>query len=175
MKEKEILKFWVEDVLVGLNLSTLVKSSHMKELLDIRICAFFEEEKRTNFFLDALEKVLLHVQRDYSLLVAFPRVLDNFEQFKEWGEFLDNLITRQNLAQEIQLIMYHPDFKFTDKDNTLNPRVHLLNSSPYPVIYISKSTSNLIESMYLSEGEEKLKALSIEELKARYFWKKDLF
>lgn len=182
MKEKEIVKFWIEEVIIGLNLCPFAKVPYEKGLLEMNICVFLEEEKRTHYLLDALERVLLHPEIEYNAVVAFPRVLDGFHDFYDWVGFLEDLIKNQKLPVEIQLVVFHPDFRFNEDAGDVHPRAHLVNSSPYPTIHILKANAitgvlkNPKDGERISlQNEEKLKALSLSDLKARYFWKKDLF
>lgn len=182
MKEKEILKFWIEEVIIGLNLCPFAKIPYEKGLLEINICVFLEEEKRTHYLLDTLERVLIHPEIEYNAIVAFPRVLDDFYDFNDWVGFLEDLIKKQKLPIEVQLVAFHPDFRFGEEEEQVHPRAHLVNSSPYPAIHLlkSKAIEGVIKNpkdgeKISKQNEEKLKALSVDELKARFFWKKDLF
>ncbi len=162
MKEKEIVNYWINEILTGLNLFPSVKFSFENGLLDVSMCVFLEEEKRTHYLLDSLEKVLLHSDVNYSSLIIFPRVLDDFQEFCEWGNFLDELIKKQNLPENIQLIIFHPS-------------AHLVNSSPYPTIYLFKDRAMEGSPSIMSlQHEEILKSISLNRLKELFFWKKDL-
>lgn len=182
MKEKEIVKFWIEEVIIGLNLCPFARAPYEKGLLNLNVCIFLEEEKRTHYFFDVLERVVMHPDDDFNAVVAFPRVLDEFHDFYDWVSFLDDLIKRQKLPVEVQLITFHPDFTFDQSQEVIHPRAHLVNSSPYPAIHLlkAKAISNVLVDPKDGEkisrmNEEKLKALSLNELKAKFFWKKDLF
>lgn len=182
MKEKEIVKFWLEEVVIGLNLCPFAKAPYEKGLLDISLCLFLEEEKRTHFFLDVLEKVCLHSEKEFNAIIAFPRVLDDFYDFHDWVGFLEDMLIKQKMENVVQLVTFHPDFHFAiTPGQQMHPRAHLVNSSPYPAIHILKSLAlndalkNTEDAEKISKNNElKLQALSLDELKARYFWKKDL-
>lgn len=176
MKEKEIVKFWLEDIVIGMNLCPFAKVPYEKGLVDIRLCLFLEEEKRTNFFLDSLEQVILQPEVEFNSLVVFPRLVDHFEDFNDWVGFLEDLLASQKIDQYVQLVAFHPDFRFADSDDE---RANLVNSSPYPIIHILKRAAIREVMKDPKEGEkisffntEKLKALTPEEIKAKFFWKK---
>ncbi len=176
MKEKEIVKFWLEDIVIGLNLCPFAKAPYEKGLVDIRFCLFLEEDKRTNFFLDSLEQVILHPENEFNSLVVFPRLVDHFEDFNDWVGFLEDLLADQQIDQYVQLVAFHPDFRFADSDDE---RANLVNSSPYPIIHILKTAAikqvmiNPKDAEKISQmNTEKLHALTPEEVKAKFFWKK---
>lgn len=176
MKEKDIVKFWLEDIVIGLNLCPFAKVPYENGLVDIRLCLFLEEEKRTHFFLDSLEQVILHPDAQYNALVVFPRLVDHFEDFNDWVGFLEDLLADQDIDQHVQLVGFHPDFRFEGEEDE---RANLVNSSPYPIIHILKKAAIQQVMKDPREAEkisrintDKLKALTSDEIKAKFFWKK---
>ncbi len=177
MKELEIVKFWLEEVIIGLNLCPYAKAPYENGLIDIRLCHLVAEEKRTHFVFDAMEPLLLHPEAEYSVVVAFPKNLETFLDFNDWVMFLNDLLKNQKLDHLVQLIAFHPGFQFAGTQES--DRANLVNSSPYPTIHILKNIA--IENLNLGPidgekiskmNEKKLSSLSLDRLRELYFWRK---
>ncbi len=178
MKENEIVKYWLEEIIIGLNLCPFAKAPFEKGLIDIEMCPFLEEKKRTEYLITAIEKLLLSKDVEYNLIVVFPRLISSFEDFYEWVVFVEGLLKRNKLDSLVQLVAFHPEFHF-EHSKGRDDRADLVNSSPFPIIHLLKTESishlNLSPNdaeKISSNNEDKLKKLSKEKINELFFWKK---
>lgn len=166
MKENELMTYWLEEIVIGLNLCPFaikpykenrIKIIDSKNKLEDKI--FQELTKHTEAFL----------KNNTTDLYFFPNYDVSFESFYELFQDLEDYLEQNNLL-EVQVVCFHPDFRFEG----LNPddKANFVNRSPYPCIHFLNAKEFEAIDLKPSEGEkisflneEKLKSLEAEEFK----------
>ena len=131
---------WLERAVIGLNLCPFAKGVHTKgqihyvvsEATDAR--GLLEDLQRE---LEALAEISPE-KRDTTLLMA-PQCLEDFLDFNDFLELVDELVEAMDLGGILQVASFHPRFQFdgTAEDDVTNAT----NRSPYPTLHLLREDS----------------------------------
>lgn len=131
---------WLERAVIGLNLCPFAKGVHTKgqihyvvsEATDAR--GLLEDLQRE---LEALAEIS-PAKRDTTLLMA-PQCLEDFLDFNDFLELVDELVEAMDLGGILQVASFHPRFQFdgTDADDVTNAT----NRAPYPTLHLLREDS----------------------------------
>lgn len=167
----EIMKKWLENTIIDLNLCPFAKVPFKAGKVQI-----IQLENTT--LESAYEKLLMHLEsfkeKDSTDLVFFKNLKCSFEDFYDISLELEEHIEKFE-QNSIQVVCFHPEFRFEGvaKDS----RANFVNRSPYPTIHFlhSKEFENLNltteEAQEISlKNEEKLNQLDSEEFKKYFFY-----
>lgn len=134
--DAEKLRFWVEKVIIGMDLCPWAKPLHEKGALHFEISRIASPERAHAVFLQELELLLVTPGRE-STLLAFPRWVIPFPLFHSVVQTLEEELEHIELDHVIQLVSFHPQFVFGDTPP--DSRAHWVNRSPFPVIHFLRS------------------------------------
>jgi hypothetical protein len=150
-KCEQIIDNWLAKTIIGLNLCPFAKQPYQENQIRITSSSLPDEDSQIKFFLDEL--AILQSDSDISTaLVVFENGNSDFYNFYNLTGLLEDMIDQLKLADEFQLVVFHPKFLF---ENTVSSeRVNFVNRSPYPLIHIIRSID--IENALSSpqEGEK---------------------
>ena len=131
---------WLERAVIGLNLCPFAKGVHTKgqihyvvsEATDAR--GLLEDLQRE---LEALAEIS-PAKRDTTLLMA-PQCLQDFLDFNDFLELVDELVEAMDLGGILQVASFHPRFQFdgTAEDDVTNAT----NRAPYPTLHLLREDS----------------------------------
>ena len=131
---------WLERAVIGLNLCPFAKGVHTKgqihyvvsEATDAR--GLLEDLQRE---LEALAEISSE-KRDTTLLMA-PQCLEDFLDFNDFLELVDELVEAMDLGGILQVASFHPRFQFdgTAEDDVTNAT----NRAPYPTLHLLREDS----------------------------------
>ncbi|SFU90359.1 hypothetical protein SAMN04489707_10349 [Paenacidovorax caeni] len=131
---------WLERAVIGLNLCPFAKGVHTKgqihyvvsEATDAR--GLLEDLQRE---LEALAEISPE-KRDTTLLMA-PQCLEDFLDFNDFLELVDELVEAMDLGGILQVASFHPRFQFdgTAEDDVTNAT----NRAPYPTLHLLREDS----------------------------------
>ena len=131
---------WLERAVIGLNLCPFAKGVHTKgqihyvvsEATDAR--GLLEDLQRE---LEALAEISPE-KRDTALLMA-PQCLEDFLDFNDFLELVDELVEAMDLGGILQVASFHPRFQFdgTAEDDVTNAT----NRAPYPTLHLLREDS----------------------------------
>ena len=131
---------WLERAVIGLNLCPFAKGVHTKgqihyvvsEATDAR--GLLEDLQRE---LEALAEIS-PAKRDTTLLMA-PQCLQDFLDFNDFLELVDELVEAMDLGGILQVASFHPRFQFdgTTEDDVTNAT----NRAPYPTLHLLREDS----------------------------------
>ena len=131
---------WLERAVIGLNLCPFAKGVHTKgqihyvvsEATDAR--GLLEDLQRE---LEALAEISPE-KRDTTLLMA-PQCLEDFLDFNDFLELVDELVEAMDLGGILQVASFHPRFQFdgTTEDDVTNAT----NRAPYPTLHLLREDS----------------------------------
>lgn len=169
-----MIKKWVKDVVIGLNLCPFAKPVFESNLIRFAETSLTTEESAAEFFLDELAIIQNANPKEISTsILAFLKWPINFYDFNDFVGWGESILEEVGLDEHFQLVVFHPQFHFEDLE--LSDRANLVNKSPVPVIHILRSIEVEMSLKEMRDGEnisfinqEKLEALTELEIRA-YF------
>lgn len=131
---------WLERAVIGLNLCPFAKGVHGKGQIHYVVCA----DASPSEVLRCLERELLALaaappaQRDTTLLML-SGCLGEFLDFNDFLDESDALLESLDLAGELQIASFHPQFRFagTGADDVSN----CTNRAPWPTLHLLREDS----------------------------------
>jgi len=155
-------RHWVETLVIDLNLCPFAK----RELVRDRIRFICSEADTEEGLLLELQAELQLLQDDESIettLLSHPNVLTDFEEYNQFLDLVDALLSEMRLTGELQVASFHPDYQFegTEPDDVGNTT----NRSPYPMLHLIREAS-LGEAVANYPDPENIPARNIETVEA---------
>lgn len=169
-----MIRTWVNDVVIGLNLCPFAKSVFESKLIRFSETSLITENGSGDFFLDELAIIQNADPKEISTsILSFNKWDISFYDFNDFVGWAESILEEVGLDEQFQLVIFHPHFHFENLE--LNDRANLVNKSPVPVIHILRTLEVEMSLKEIKDGEglsfinqAKLEALSDEEIK-RYF------
>jgi len=129
---------WVETMVVGLDLCPFAKRELLHDRVRFTVTDATSEKQLSTALMD--EFALL--QRDPSIettLLIHPWVLDDFGEYNQFLDLVDQLLRQLNLEGVYQVASFHPQYQFagTAPDDAEN----YTNRAPYPVLHLIREDS----------------------------------
>ena len=131
---------WLEKAVIGLNLCPFAKTVHVHGR--IRYC--FSIATTPEALLEQLACELLDLKAADAAIVEttlliHPYVLDDFLEFNEFLQAVDDLVAGLDLDGEFQVASFHPNYQFAD--SLPEDIENYSNRSPYPTLHLLRETS----------------------------------
>jgi hypothetical protein len=133
-------KAWLLRAVIGLNLCPFAKAVHVKN----RIRYVVSKAVTTDDLHESLINELRYLQHtapeiNGTTLLIHPYVLQDFLDYNDFLEIVDQTIEELGLLGEIQVASFHPKYQFagTRSDDIEN----CTNRSPYPILQLLRETS----------------------------------
>ncbi|NQV86931.1 MAG: DUF1415 domain-containing protein [Woeseiaceae bacterium] len=128
-----VVRRWVEDLVVGLNLCPFAG----RELVRNRVRFVVTEAATEEQLLAALATELALLNDDAAIettLLIHPDVLQDFFDYNQFLDTADRLLVQTELEGVYQIASFHPDYQFagTAADDAEN----FTNRSPFPLLHI---------------------------------------
>jgi hypothetical protein len=169
-----MLKKWVKETVIGLNLCPFAKPVFESNLIRFSETDLVTEDEASEFFLDELAIIQNALPQEISTtLMSFNKWPINFYDFNDFVGWAESILEEVGLDEHFQLVVFHPQFHFEDLE--LHDRANLVNKSPMPVIHILRSIEVEMSLKEIKDGEnisfinqEKLEALTDEEIKKHF-------
>lgn len=176
MKHKtsiEIVKNWLVETVIGLNLCPFAKKPYEEGKINIAVSKAQNFESAYDDFIKEIELISSNSITTTSLL-AFDCLETNFLDFNDFIGSLENILAENDLSDDFQLVCFHQGFYFGGLE--LNDLANYVNRSPMPLVHIlrrsdvTKASSSIDTGVNISFNNENLiKSLSDQELK-KHFW-----
>lgn len=177
-----LLVYWLEEVVIGLNLCPFAKTPYQNGLVRLVENESTTESDQLSIFLDELE----HLQQTpgaqlSTTLIAFVNDQSDFTDFNDFVGLCEDVMIESGLEEHFQLVAFHPEFILEGLESPDHPkyRSNWVGRSPYPTIHLLRnadiemalaSYSDIIGIPARNEG--KLQALSDQELKKIFHYLK---
>lgn len=134
----ELTLYWLEEVVIGLDLCPFAKHPYKMGLVRISECQSALESDQLSFFLDELE----HLQQSPSTTLSttvIPFINDesDFMDFNDFVGLCEEMLVEAGLEEHIQLLVFHPQFILEGVDSL--HRSHWVGRSPYPTIHLLRN------------------------------------
>ena len=138
MNPLDACKSWVEQVVIGHNFCPFAK----QEFDQARVRFVLTE---TEGYEEALLALINECERlDDSdeietTLIVYPKLLTDFEDFLDFVDMANQLISMQGYEGVYQLANFHPDYCFEGEDE--NDASNYTNRSPFPMLHLIRESS----------------------------------
>ncbi len=129
---------WVETVVVGLNLCPFAK----RELVQNRVRFCVSDADHPAQLLGSLQTELERLSQDSSIettLLIHPNTLTDFQDYNQFLDIADSLLTDMKLQGIYQIASFHPDYQFADTE--MDDVENYTNRSPYPMLHLIREQS----------------------------------
>ena len=132
---EEHLQRWLDEFVVGLNLCPFARPLLGAANLRIAVCEETDTPALRRAFLAELDLLQRSPEQDIATtLLAFPRALQNFDDYLDFLEDAQDLLRAAGLEGLVQLASFHPDYRFAGEPP--NAASHYSNRAPWPVIHL---------------------------------------
>ena len=131
---------WLERAVIGLNLCPFAKAVHVKKQVRYVVSSATTPEALLEQLMEELQNLSDSdpEQVDTTLLIH-PFVLTDFADYNEFLDVADAAVEDLQLAGELQVASFHPDYQFADTD--INDIGNYTNRSPYPILHLLREES----------------------------------
>ena len=129
---------WLEDIVINLNLCPFAR----REWEAGRVRVFVSDAKTESALAEALVEEVRHLlnhDKVETTLLVHPEVLTDFEEYNQFLDQVDHLVSELELEGVLQVATFHPDYQFfgTEPDALDN----FTNRSPYPMLHLLREDS----------------------------------
>ncbi len=157
--------WWLENIVIGLNLCPFAKAVHVKNQIRFRVSAARSNDELMIDFQSELILLMDANPEDIeSTLLIHPDVLNDFADFNLFLADCDQAIFKLGFEGVIQVASFHPQYQFagTRFDDVTN----YTNRSPYPTLHLLReaSVTRAAESFPDVEGIYKKNIAMLEKL-----------
>lgn len=176
LSPRELSIYWLEEIVIGLDLCPFARQPYNNGLVRLIENESTLESDQLSFFLDELEHLQQTPNTELSTtLIVFTNDENDFLDFNDFVGLCEDMLTESGLEEHFQLVVFHPQFIFEEKDPL--HRAHYVGRSPYPTIHILRnaeiemalaSYTDLIGIPARNEG--KILALSEEEFAKKFYY-----
>jgi hypothetical protein len=174
-----LTKYWLENIVIGLDLCPFARIPFEKGLIRLSVCEDTDEVQQLSYFLNEL--VLLNENPSDIIstsVLVYPYGHTDFLAFNDFVGDLESMLDEAGLENVFQLVAFHPKFVF---ENTEAFELgNLVNRSPFPIIHILRSEEvqralkNPKEGEAISfNNEKKLNGLSKDTIADIFYYLKD--
>ena len=131
---------WLERAVIGLNLCPFAKAVHIKDQVRFFVSAASTPEELTA---DLIQELLYLVSADPAVLettlLIHPHALQDFLDFNDFLEVVEQALVDLELDGEIQVASFHPKYQFAGSapDDIEN----YTNRAPYPTLHLLREAS----------------------------------
>ncbi len=134
------VRAWLDDVVIGLNLCPFASRPARLGQVHYSVSEAEDEEQLLQELqaeLQALEATSAG-ERETTLLIV-PTLLEDFYDYNQFLEWVDQLILRGGWEGQFQVASFHPHYQFagTEPDDAEN----LTNRAPYPILHLLREQS----------------------------------
>lgn len=128
---------WVETIVVGWNLCPFAKPVVKADAIRYSVSVSSDPYAQLDG-LDAELRIMAESSWETTLLIL-PGATTDFDRFNDWLAEADGLLRDRRLTGVIQLVGFHPEFRFAgdDPDDPAN----FTNRSPFPMVHLLRESS----------------------------------
>ena len=131
---------WLERAVIGLNLCPFAKAVQQKGQIRFVVSAAADAQALATELADELQRLASADPKliDTTLLIH-PHVLQDFDDYNQFLDTADQVLTALGLQGELQIASFHPRYRFagTAEDDISN----CSNRSPHPSLHLLRESS----------------------------------
>lgn len=176
MKEHELINYWINEVIVKLNLCPFAKPSIDNNSFFNNHSPNKDFDQNLKDFIRSLDQ-LMDSEKLTNGILYFPNWELDFFNFLDFFASCEELIDDLEIEDQVQLVIFHPEFIF--ENTKFDERCNYVNRSPYPLIHLIKTEEmdRAIENEKMGKdisfnNEKKLNELSEKEFKKIFHYLK---
>lgn len=132
------VKNWLQHFVVGFNLCPFAHPVISNNKIKYVVSEADTENVLLQNLIAELQFLDQHPEIETSLLIH-PQVLSHFDDYNQFLDLADALITDQAYEGVYQIASFHPDYQFADTEFSDNENYS--NRSPYPMLHILREES----------------------------------
>jgi hypothetical protein len=131
---------WVADMVIGLNLCPFARKVHDAGRVRFAVTSVNDMDTLLAV-LEAELKLLAATPRSEveTTLLIHPRALPTFDEHLDFLPEADRLLRRLGLRGAVQIVGFHPDFRFAD--TPAGAVENYTNRSPHPMLHLLREDS----------------------------------
>ena len=138
LSSKELSTYWLEEIVIGLNLCPFARTPYQNGQVRLIENESTLESDQLSFFLDELELLQQTQSSELSTtIITFVKDENDFFDFNDFVGLCEDMIIESGLEEHFQLVIFHPQFTFEDKDPM--DQSHAVGRSPFPTIHILRN------------------------------------
>lgn len=131
---------WLDRAVIGLNLCPFAKSVYVKEQVRYVVSHATTPEELLETLMNELQLLAdTDPEKVDTTLLIHPGVLSDFLDFNDFLDVADAALEDMELAGELQVASFHPDYQFADTDQ--NDISNYTNRAPYPTLHLLREDS----------------------------------
>jgi uncharacterized protein len=132
------VRYWVETVVVDLNLCPFAGRELRQERIRFVVTSSTTETELLASLQAELEWLDTHPAIETTLLIH-PRVLQDFDDYNQFLETADDLLSAMDVDGIYQLASFHPHYQFAE--TAVADVENYTNRSPYPMLHLLREQS----------------------------------
>ena len=132
------VRHWVESFVVGLNLCPFAGRELRQERVRFVVTAATSEAELLASLQTELEWLDTHPAIETPLLIH-PRVLQDFDDYNQFLETADDLLSAMKVDGIYQIASFHPHYQFVG--TAVADVANCTNRSPYPLLHLLREQS----------------------------------
>ncbi|WP_018413441.1 DUF1415 domain-containing protein [Methyloversatilis thermotolerans] len=134
------MRDWLEKAVIGLNLCPFAKAVYVKE----QVRYVVSEAKHLDGFLEDIDREIdllaaADPQQIDTTLIMHPTLLEDFLDFNDFLDIVDEAVTEHGLEGVIQVAAFHPRWQFADTEP--DDIGNYTNRAPFPTIHLLREAS----------------------------------
>lgn len=138
--EREIVKDWIEKVVIGLNFCPFAAKPFSTD----KISYLVHIEQDISNLVKQFYAVLRELQEEPSevletAFIIYPHSFQDFDDYLSFVVLLQAFLEKNQFEEEFQLASFHPAYQFEGSEP--NDLSNVTNRSPFPLIHIIRSES----------------------------------
>ena len=138
LSSKELSTYWLLEIVIGLNLCPFARTPYQNGRVRLIENESTLESDQLSFFLDELELLQQTPSSELSTtLITFIKDENNFLDFNDFVGLCEDMLSESGLEEHFQLVIFHPQFVFEDKDPM--DQSQAVGRSPFPTIHILRN------------------------------------
>lgn len=131
---------WLEGFIVAHDICPFARKPYTLGQVHIELVESPDEEDLTQAFLKALEQVVVTPRKELeTTLLVITQQLTDFDDFWSYYEWAQELLEEGQVDGLIQLVGFHPDFRFAEQED--DAFENFVNRAPFPIIQLLREES----------------------------------
>ena len=137
---ERLTRQWLNEVVIGLGLCPFAANPTQEQRVRIEVCDCKHEYNLLHALHDELD--LLDQETAETLettLLVIPQMLTDFDDFNQFLDQADALLSEFGWEGEYQIASFHPQYRFADVD--AEAAENLTNRAPFPTLHLIREQS----------------------------------
>lgn len=131
---------WLDEIVIGMGICPFAATPRAQSAVGFRVCSATDEVAILEF-VDSCCRQLLNTEASEleTTLVIAPKAFKAFDDYNQFLDTVDALITKGGYEGLLQVASFHPQYQFADAHT--DDQSNLTNCSPYPIFHLIREAS----------------------------------